>query len=67
MTQDEMDQQVEQSATRMMSAAAFGQIIIPDCICTILALVGIDAKCLARWLDCFFAILECILLSDLYQ
>src|SRR5690606_17627951 len=41
LSQNEMDEQVERSATRMMSAAAFGQIIILIVYLPILALVGI--------------------------
>ncbi len=44
LTQSEMDNQVEGSAKRMMSSAAFGQIIILIVYLPILALVGIEGK-----------------------
>ncbi|KIO76392.1 acriflavine resistance protein B [Pedobacter lusitanus] len=67
MTQDEMDQQVEQSATRMMSAAAFGQIIILIVYLPILALVGIEGKMFGPMAQTVsFAILGAFLLSLTY-
>ncbi|WP_367868350.1 CusA/CzcA family heavy metal efflux RND transporter [Pedobacter sp. WC2423] len=67
MTQDEMDQQVEQSATRMMSAAAFGQLIILIVYLPILALVGIEGKMFGPMAQTVsFAILGAFLLSLTY-
>jgi cobalt-zinc-cadmium resistance protein CzcA len=67
MTQDEMDEQVEQSATRMMSAAAFGQIIILIVYLPILALVGIEGKMFGPMAQTVsFAILGAFLLSLTY-
>ena len=67
MTQDEMDLQVEQSATRMMSAAAFGQIIILIVYLPILALVGIEGKMFGPMAQTVsFAILGAFLLSLTY-
>ena len=67
MTQKEMDAQVEQSATRMMSAAAFGQIIILIVYLPILALVGIEGKMFGPMAQTVsFAILGAFLLSLTY-
>ncbi|MBB6270093.1 cobalt-zinc-cadmium resistance protein CzcA [Pedobacter cryoconitis] len=67
MTQEEMDEQVEQSATRMMSAAAFGQIIILIVYLPILALVGIEGKMFGPMAQTVsFAILGAFLLSLTY-
>lgn len=67
MTQDEMDQQVEQSATRMMNAAAFGQLIILIVYLPILALVGIEGKMFGPMAQTVsFAILGAFLLSLTY-
>ena len=43
-TQDQMDQEVEQSAGKMMNSAVFGQIIILIVYLPILSLVGIEGK-----------------------
>ncbi|MES2376743.1 MAG: CusA/CzcA family heavy metal efflux RND transporter [Bacteroidota bacterium] len=66
-TQKEMDEQVEQSAGRMMSAAAFGQIIILIVYLPILALVGIEGKMFGPMAQTVsFAILGAFLLSLTY-
>lgn len=44
LTQDEMDHEVYNSASKMMNSAAFGQIIILIVYLPILALVGIEGK-----------------------
>ncbi|PYF69967.1 CusA/CzcA family heavy metal efflux RND transporter [Pedobacter nutrimenti] len=67
LTQTEMDEQVEQSATKMMSAAAFGQIIILIVYLPILALVGIEGKMFGPMAQTVsFAILGAFLLSLTY-
>ncbi|KAA8475451.1 cobalt-zinc-cadmium resistance protein CzcA [Arcticibacter tournemirensis] len=67
LTQAQMDQQVEKSATRMMSAAAFGQIIILIVYLPILALVGIEGKMFGPMAQTVsFAILGAFLLSLTY-
>lgn len=66
-TQKEMDENVEQSAVRMMSAAAFGQIIILIVYLPILALVGIEGKMFGPMAQTVsFAILGAFLLSLTY-
>lgn len=66
-TQPEMDEQVEKSATRMMSAAAFGQIIILIVYLPILALVGIEGKMFGPMAQTVsFAILGAFILSLTY-
>ena len=66
-TQPEMDQQVEKSAVRMMSAAAFGQIIILIVYLPILALVGIEGKMFVPMAQTVsFAILGAFILSLTY-
>lgn len=66
-TQKEMDDNVEQSAVRMMSAAAFGQIIILIVYLPILALVGIEGKMFGPMAQTVsFAILGAFLLSLTY-
>jgi cobalt-zinc-cadmium resistance protein CzcA len=66
-TQEEMNDQVEQSAGRMMSAAAFGQIIILIVYLPILALVGIEGKMFGPMAQTVsFAILGAFLLSLTY-
>ncbi|PAW95335.1 CusA/CzcA family heavy metal efflux RND transporter [Mucilaginibacter sp. MD40] len=66
-TQKEMNEQVEQSAGRMMSAAAFGQIIILIVYLPILALVGIEGKMFGPMAQTVsFAILGAFLLSLTY-
>ncbi|WP_449439691.1 efflux RND transporter permease subunit [Pedobacter steynii] len=66
-TQVEMDEQVEKSAVRMMSAAAFGQIIILIVYLPILALVGIEGKMFGPMAQTVsFAILGAFILSLTY-
>jgi len=66
-TQKEMDEQVEKSAVRMMSAAAFGQIIILIVYLPILALVGIEGKMFRPMAQTVsFAILGAFILSLTY-
>ncbi|SHG61745.1 CusA/CzcA family heavy metal efflux RND transporter [Pedobacter caeni] len=66
-TQAEMDQQVEKSAVRMMSAAAFGQIIILIVYLPILALVGIEGKMFGPMAQTVsFAIIGAFILSLTY-
>lgn len=66
-TQDEMNDKVEESATRMMSAAAFGQIIILIVYFPILALVGIEGKMFGPMAQTVsFAIIGAFLLSLTY-
>lgn len=66
-TQKEMDEKVEKSAVRMMSAAAFGQIIILIVYLPILALVGIEGKMFRPMAQTVsFAILGAFILSLTY-
>ncbi|HTN20727.1 MAG TPA: CusA/CzcA family heavy metal efflux RND transporter [Pelobium sp.] len=66
-TQTEMDEKVEKSAVRMMSAAAFGQIIILIVYLPILALVGIEGKMFRPMAQTVsFAILGAFILSLTY-
>ncbi|QEM03672.1 CusA/CzcA family heavy metal efflux RND transporter [Mucilaginibacter rubeus] len=66
-TQQEMNDQVETSAVRMMSAAAFGQIIILIVYFPILALVGIEGKMFRPMAETVaFAIIGAFLLSLTY-
>lgn len=66
-TQPEMDEQVEKSSVRMMSAAAFGQIIILIVYLPILALVGIEGKMFGPMAQTVsFAILGAFILSLTY-
>ncbi len=44
LTQEQMDENVKESATRMMSSATFGQIIILIVYLPIMALIGIEGK-----------------------
>lgn len=67
LTQDEMDDAVESSAKKMMSSAAFGQIIIMIVYFPILSLVGIEGKMfgpMAKTVS--FAIIGAMLLSLTY-
>lgn len=48
--QDEMDEIVNHSASRMMNSAVFGQIIILIVYLPILRWKGLKGKCLNRWL-----------------
>ncbi len=66
-SQTEMDEKVEKSAVRMMSAAAFGQIIILIVYLPILALVGIEGKMFRPMAQTVsFAILGAFILSLTY-
>ncbi|MBS1527036.1 MAG: CusA/CzcA family heavy metal efflux RND transporter [Bacteroidetes bacterium] len=66
-TQQEMNEQVETSAVRMMSAAAFGQIIILIVYFPILALVGIEGKMFRPMAETVaFAIIGAFILSLTY-
>lgn len=66
-TQKEMDEKVTKSAVRMMSAAAFGQIIILIVYLPILALVGIEGKMFRPMAQTVsFAILGAFILSLTY-
>ncbi|MEJ5993205.1 CusA/CzcA family heavy metal efflux RND transporter [Pedobacter sp. Du54] len=66
-TQPEMDEQVEKSSVRMMSAAAFGQIIILIVYLPILALVGIEGKMFGPMAQTVsFAIMGAFILSLTY-
>jgi len=66
-TQTEMNEQVEKSAVRMMSAAAFGQIIILIVYLPILALVGIEGKMFGPMAQTVsFAIVGAFILSLTY-
>lgn len=65
--QDEMDEEVLSSAKRMMSSAAFGQIIILIVYMPILALVGIEGKMFRPMAQTVsFAIIGAFLLSLTY-
>ena len=67
LTQPEMDAEVEQSATRMLSSAAFGTIIILVVYLPLLALVGIEGKMFRPMAQTvIFAILGAFLLSLTY-
>jgi len=50
LNQDQMDENVIDSAKRMMSSATFGQIIILIVYLPIMALVGIEGKMFVQWL-----------------
>ena len=45
-----MDEEVFQSASKIRSSAAFGEIIILIVYIPILSLIGIEGKMFARWL-----------------
>lgn len=67
LTQLEMDEEVKVSAKKMMSAAAFGQIIILIVYLPILSLVGIEGKMFKPMAQTvIFAILGAFLLSLTY-
>lgn len=67
LTQTEMDEEVKQAARKMMSSAAFGQIIILIVYLPILALVGIEGKMFRPMAETVsFAILGALLLSLTY-
>jgi cobalt-zinc-cadmium resistance protein CzcA len=66
-TQAEMDAEVSGSARKMMSSAAFGQIIILIVYLPILALVGIEGKMFRPMAETVsFAILGALILSVTY-
>lgn len=67
LTQDEMDEEVFQSASRIRSSAAFGEIIILIVYLPILALSGIEGKMFRPMaLTVAFAILGAFILSLTY-
>ncbi len=67
LTQNEMDDEVNASAKKMMSTAAFGQIIILIVYLPILALVGIEGKMFKPMAQTVsFAILGAFILSLTY-
>lgn len=67
LTQQEMNEEVEQSANRMMHSAAFGQIIILIVYLPILTLVGIEGKMFGPMAQTVvFAILGALILSLTY-
>jgi cobalt-zinc-cadmium resistance protein CzcA len=67
MTQKEMDEEVYESAVKIRSAAAFGEIIILIVYLPILALVGIEGKMFGPMAQTVsFAILGAFLLSMTY-
>ena len=67
LTQQEMDEEVKVSASKMMSAAAFGQIIILIVYLPILSLVGIEGKMFRPMAQTvMFAILGAFILSLSY-
>lgn len=67
LTQKEMDAEVGASARKMMSAAAFGQIIILIVYLPILSLVGIEGKMFRPMAETvIFAILGAFILSVTY-
>ncbi len=67
LTQPEMDEEVKQSATKMMRSAAFGQIIILIVYLPILSLVGIEGKMFRPMAQTVaFAIIGALILSVTY-
>lgn len=67
LNQDQMDEEVKTSASRMMGSAAFGQIIILIVYLPILALVGIEGKMFRPMAQTVsFAILGAFILSLTY-
>jgi cobalt-zinc-cadmium resistance protein CzcA len=67
LTQTEMNEEVEQSANRMMHSAAFGQIIILIVYLPILTLVGIEGKMFGPMAQTVaFAIMGALVLSLTY-
>lgn len=66
-SQDQMDKEVHKSASRMMTSAAFGQIIILIVYLPILALVGVEGKMFKPMAQTvMFAIVGAFLLSLTY-
>lgn len=67
LTQDEMDQEVFESASKIRSSAAFGEIIIMIVYIPILSLVGIEGKMFRPMAETVsFAILGALILSLTY-
>jgi len=67
LTQAEMDDEVEKSASQMMRSAAFGQVIILIVYLPILSLAGIEGKMFAPMAQTVaFAIIGALLLSVTY-
>jgi cobalt-zinc-cadmium resistance protein CzcA len=67
LSQQEMDEEVEQAATGMMRSAAFGQIIILIVYIPILSLVGIEGKMFGPMAQTVsFAIMGALILSVTY-
>ncbi|CAG5001019.1 Multidrug resistance protein MdtC [Dyadobacter sp. CECT 9275] len=67
LTQDQMDEEVFQSASRIRSSAAFGEIIIMIVYIPILSLVGIEGKMFRPMAQTVsFAILGALILSLTY-
>lgn len=67
LTQDEMDEEVFQSASKIRSSAAFGEIIILIVYLPILSLVGIEGKMFGPMAQTVgFAILGALILSLTY-
>ena len=67
MNQDQMDDEVKLSASRMMNSAAFGQIVILIVYLPILALVGVEGKMFKPMAQTVsFAILGAFILSLTY-
>ncbi len=67
LTQPEMDNEVQQSATKMMRSAAFGQVIILVVYLPILTLVGIEGKMFRPMAQTVaFAIVGALVLSVTY-
>src|SRR5690606_10924801 len=67
LTQKEMDHEVNSSARKMMSAAAFGQLIILIVYLPILSLVGIEGKMFKPMAQTvMFAVLGALILSLTY-
>lgn len=67
LTQSQMDKEVYQSATRIRSSAAFGEIIIMIVYLPILALVGVEGKMFGPMAQTVaFAILGALILSLTY-
>ncbi|HEY9046496.1 MAG TPA: CusA/CzcA family heavy metal efflux RND transporter [Ohtaekwangia sp.] len=67
LTQQQMDEQVQESAGKMMNAAAFGQIIILIVYLPILSLAGIEGKMFRPMAETvIFAIIGAFILSLTY-
>ncbi len=67
MTQEEMDQQIFQSSSKIMNSAAFGQVIILIVYLPILSLVGVEGKMFKPMAQTVsFAIIGAFILSLTY-